>query len=949
MNQTFKKKVIAASLASAFVLVGAGVVSVPALGNVSMAIAAATTTTVGLRVDSDKDALSATRRTLNLGVLGLDASGNVDVYGAAGGSTIIAEVSSVLGTVVSGAATPATAAAGSFAEVNGFAASANYITLAQGAGLANVTYAAAVSGTDTVTVRLFERRTDTGGNAQTTLIGTQAVQATVVAGSATTGVLHISAFAQGTDTTSTAAAATATPANEAADDGIGATARVVAGTSGSTLTIKAFTVAADRTYTLDTNASGAVTVTLTGVSTATEPLGGNRASSTDTYTLTGTMSAGVATITWPASVTKAGVYKIVATLGSATSVPSKISDNVITTDRINVIPSTVPAKLGLAVDRTIVSKATTDNAAAAAGSDGYDLRPTVTASLLDTNGNKVDPTGSSAVTVKVTDANAKISDFNVTIGAGASFGTVALATTGLSVGTASMTASIANNPNIAASSAASLKVVSDVNQLCTVASGAAGYVAPNAAQTAGVAITNFLLQGVGVDLAGSNGICAGAELDVLTSANRLTIKSLTAGSDGTYESVTVGVTEDGIGANVDGVGALFKKALTSANAVANGFLISDPDGSYADYKLAPATGSAIAVAAGSASTAYLKDYQGNVVTSAKATRAANGTYSLVIDGARLSMTDANGNAANTGSATATTVKGVASGTATVGTAGSNITLAYAAGTVGPDTVTINFSQPGVSSLTLSVDLVGASALSKFTTVSANTEIPVNAVVPLTILPQDANGANLTLADGFTVTYPTGVTVTTAAGGALASGSNVGASSGATTLRVGAGSVAGDYKVTVSNTAGTVTKDVTYTVKQYTSTTPVAGGSGGATVTGAITSQTISTGVVPATADQGKQGSVFVAAILPNNGGIFFMDSNSNWTPYSSCATAPVYKTGTLASIADIKLLPASTDLSSLVGTDIYTGYGIGGVLSPAGTACNNMIANGSYSLTYTIK
>jgi len=124
----------------------------------------------------------------------------------------------------------------------------------------------------------------------------------------------------------------------------------------------------------------------------------------------------------------------------------------------------------------------------------------------------------------------------------------------------------------------------------------------------------------------------------------------------------------------------------------------------------------------------------------------------------------------------------------------------------------------------------------------------------------------------------------------------------------------------------------------------------ATPTGTVSSQTVTGTFVPAGNDQGKQGSVFVAALLPSTlgGGVYFMSSAGAWTQYASCATAPAYFTGNLASLSDIKVATAM-DVSGLIGTQVFMGHGLGGALSPAGTACTNMLNNGSYSLTYTIK
>ncbi|MFA7239614.1 MAG: hypothetical protein WC091_05825 [Sulfuricellaceae bacterium] len=122
-----------------------------------------------------------------------------------------------------------------------------------------------------------------------------------------------------------------------------------------------------------------------------------------------------------------------------------------------------------------------------------------------------------------------------------------------------------------------------------------------------------------------------------------------------------------------------------------------------------------------------------------------------------------------------------------------------------------------------------------------------------------------------------------------------------------------------------------------------------TATGTASSQSVTTSFVPAGNDQGKQGSVFVAALLPSTlgGGVYFMSSTSAWTLYTSCATAPAYSTGNLTAASGIKIADAM-DVSGLVGTQIYVGHGLGGALSPAGTACTNMLNNGSYQLTYTV-
>lgn len=120
----------------------------------------------------------------------------------------------------------------------------------------------------------------------------------------------------------------------------------------------------------------------------------------------------------------------------------------------------------------------------------------------------------------------------------------------------------------------------------------------------------------------------------------------------------------------------------------------------------------------------------------------------------------------------------------------------------------------------------------------------------------------------------------------------------------------------------------------------------ATVSGAVTSQTVTSSILPASSDLGKQGSVFVAAIVPN-AGTFLQNSSGSWSLFTSAATAPAYFTGSLSAISSIPVVNAG-DLSGLVGTQLYVGYGTGGALSAAGTAWNSMVNNGTYGLSYTI-
>lgn len=127
---------------------------------------------------------------------------------------------------------------------------------------------------------------------------------------------------------------------------------------------------------------------------------------------------------------------------------------------------------------------------------------------------------------------------------------------------------------------------------------------------------------------------------------------------------------------------------------------------------------------------------------------------------------------------------------------------------------------------------------------------------------------------------------------------------------------------------------------------VAYGPPPASVTGPLTSQTISDSITMAGNDLGKQGSVFVAAFV--QGQLFGMDSSGAWAAWNGInADFPAYSSGTLQTTS--VTFAKAMDVSGLVGTSLYIGYGVGNTLSPPGTAFTNMLLNGTYMMTYSIR
>ncbi len=106
---------------------------------------------------------------------------------------------------------------------------------------------------------------------------------------------------------------------------------------------------------------------------------------------------------------------------------------------------------------------------------------------------------------------------------------------------------------------------------------------------------------------------------------------------------------------------------------------------------------------------------------------------------------------------------------------------------------------------------------------------------------------------------------------------------------------------------------------------ISGGSSGggtakftASATGDLKTLALVGTITPATADVGKQVYVYLAARLPN--GAFFIRHGANWEPLSS-PIAPINPNLAPATASMEVPIVSGIDLSGLVGTEIYMGYG----------------------------
>lgn len=118
------------------------------------------------------------------------------------------------------------------------------------------------------------------------------------------------------------------------------------------------------------------------------------------------------------------------------------------------------------------------------------------------------------------------------------------------------------------------------------------------------------------------------------------------------------------------------------------------------------------------------------------------------------------------------------------------------------------------------------------------------------------------------------------------------------------------------------------------------------VTGPLTSQTIVDDIYISGSSLGKQGSIFVAAFVRDKW--FAMNSSSVWSAWNGVnADFPSYSNGVLQTTT--VTFANAMDLSGLVGTSLYIGFGVGSALSPPGTTFANMLENGTYIMSYVIR
>ncbi len=108
-----------------------------------------------------------------------------------------------------------------------------------------------------------------------------------------------------------------------------------------------------------------------------------------------------------------------------------------------------------------------------------------------------------------------------------------------------------------------------------------------------------------------------------------------------------------------------------------------------------------------------------------------------------------------------------------------------------------------------------------------------------------------------------------------------------------------------------------------------------TYSGTIANRQIEVNITPSTADIGKKGNYYVCAIVNTAA---YCKTSSGWTLWQG-DTLPIYRSGEL-SLLSINLIDGYGNLNSLIGTEIYSGYG---------TSEADMLINRKYAKVYTVE
>lgn len=117
----------------------------------------------------------------------------------------------------------------------------------------------------------------------------------------------------------------------------------------------------------------------------------------------------------------------------------------------------------------------------------------------------------------------------------------------------------------------------------------------------------------------------------------------------------------------------------------------------------------------------------------------------------------------------------------------------------------------------------------------------------------------------------------------------------------------------------------------------------ATQSGSLGNAAIDAGLAVAPEHIGVKGEIYIAVVLPN-AQILFLDSSGNFIPYDQAKPLPYLFNGSLPQKAPITLA-SNQDLTSIKGTQIIIGYGLG----TGAQANQDLLTNKRYSVAVTLQ
>lgn len=695
------------------------------------------TSTVSGQFILDKTTVTAGGK-VNLAVLGLNASGEVDRDAEEFGSTIFAMVRTEKGNISVGGTSGASPTAGAFAT------EVKYVTVGQGNGRIYIEYPVTAEGTDTIEVSIHERYDNQQGGVTTRKIASTTKTVTIKPVTPKIAMLDITGYEKpvadvkgGSDTDVTG----------------GIDGKMTAGIGGGQITVIAKNAAGD----IEKPAKGMLTLTL--------------ANSSKSYEYTGTMSEGQAIVTLPSDVTVAGTYLMKATLEGFDGSSVDLYNN----DTLMVETTGTVKKLKLWSQKGVISIAKTGGNT---GDPVNDSETMVKITMLDEYGNSISANPTTQA-VKVSDANQSVGDGVVTFPAGQkevyvkvggntttdynTLGKMAGARVGtIKVGTTSLTASIENQSTISPADPVAIKVVE--KQLRGETYAGPGTSTLGIAESGGSPeLTKYFdgprnageeFKGFLVDV--YTGAPGSQESASKSAATNMMVKRYVDGVK--KEEVTLVLDQ-----NHTILEAAFKKATGSLTMAANEYyIIGDTGGLYGEVLVRNQgndTNGDIVPAA--ADKVELINGHKEIITASKFHPMLNQSkdkYKVMIPESRLMMVDGYGNAITSGNAgTATASSANASivaemdasglpsnGKIVPGEQGSDAWVAYynASGPdvfSGNDIVTLGSTKPLVGTNNLEVVVPQLPVLDKIVANIEKTDIPVNGTVALTIETVDQNG------------------------------------------------------------------------------------------------------------------------------------------------------------------------------------------------------------------